>query len=66
MTELELSLTLGILVEPERNKVKVDPLLQAEIMYLKHIFQIIDDQKEDIGVLNPDVWADLLPWHSLN
>ncbi len=66
MTELELSMTLGIMMEPEKNRVKVDPLLQAEILYLKHIFQIVQYQKQEVGCANPDVWVDLVPWHSLN
>lgn len=66
MTELELSLTLGLMVEPEQNKVKVDPLIQAEIMYLKHVFSINRLQTQEVGRANPDFWAELLPWHSVN
>lgn len=66
MTELELSLTLGLMVEPEQNKVQVDPLIQAEIMYLKHVFSINKLQAQEVGRANPDFWADLLPWHSVN
>jgi hypothetical protein len=66
MTELEMSLTLGLMVEPEQNRVQVDPLIQAEIMYLKHIFSIAKVQSCEVGRVNPDFWADLLPWHSMN
>jgi hypothetical protein len=66
MTELEMSLTLGIVTEPAENRVYVDPIIQAEIMYLKHIFSINESQKEELGSINPDVWADLVPWHSMN
>jgi hypothetical protein len=66
MTELEMSLTLGLLAEPEKNRVKVDPLLQAEIMYLKSIFAIAQNQKNEVGRANPDIWANLIPWHSAN
>jgi hypothetical protein len=66
MTELEMSLTLGIMNEPVQNRVNVDPLLHAEIMYLKHVFLINQHQRQEIGTFNPDTWADLLPWHSLN
>lgn len=66
MTELEMSLTLGLMTEPEKNRVKVDPLLQAEIMYLKHIFAIAKNQTTEVGRANPDSWASLLPWHSTN
>ncbi|HEY9746526.1 MAG TPA: hypothetical protein V6C99_09955 [Oculatellaceae cyanobacterium] len=66
MTELEMSLTLGLLSEPEKNFVRMDTILQTEIMYLKHIFQISKHQRDELGNLNPDLWAELLPWHSLN
>jgi hypothetical protein len=66
MTELEMSLTLGIISEPEKNFVKVDPVLHAEVMYLKHVFSIIQCQRSEVGRLTGDTWAALLPWHSLN
>lgn len=66
MTELEMSLTLGLMSEPEQNRVTVDSVIQAEIMYLKHIFCIAKVQREEVGRANPDLWAELLPWHSLN
>ncbi|MEB3288087.1 MAG: hypothetical protein VKJ04_11355 [Vampirovibrionales bacterium] len=66
MTELELSLTLGVVTEPVKNRVNVDPLLEVEIMFLKQIFQIARIQRDEVGHANPDAWADLLPWHSLN
>lgn len=66
MTELEMSLTLGLLSEPEKNYVQLDELLKTDIMYLKHIFQISKLQREEVGRLNQDLWAELLPWHSMN
>jgi hypothetical protein len=66
MTELEMSITLGLMAEPERNRVKLDPLLQAEILYLKQIFAIAKCQSTEVGRANPDAWAALLPWHSVN
>ena len=66
MTELEMCLTLGIVTEPLENRVHVDPLIRAEMMYLKHIFEIAELQKLEIGSSNPDTWADMLPWHSMN
>lgn len=66
MTELEMSMTLGLMSEPELNRVKVDPVIEAEIMYLKHIFAISRLQRAEVGRVNPDVWAELLPWHSMN
>lgn len=66
MTELEMSLTLGLVIEPENNRVHVDPLIQTEIMFLKHIFSIARMQSAEIGRANPDLWAELLPWNSVN
>lgn len=66
MTELEMSLSLGLVVEPEKNHVMVDPILQAEVLYLRHIFAIQKAQRQEIGQFNQDIWADLLPWHSSN
>lgn len=66
MTELEMSFTLGLTVEPEKNRVAIDPGIHAEIMYLRHIFAINKIQREEVGRFNHDTWADLLPWHSVN
>lgn len=66
MTELEMSLTLGLKVEPDKNVVKIDPLLQAEIMYLKHIFIIAKKQSDEVGQANVELWKTLLPWTSVN
>lgn len=66
MTELEMSLSLDIVVEPTKNYVLIDPLLQAEILYLRHIFAIQKIQRNEMGHLNQDSWVDLLPWHSSN
>jgi hypothetical protein len=66
MTEIELSLTLGLMLEPEQNKVHIEPLIHAEIMYLKQVFVINRLQRQEVGRANPDFWADLLPWHSTN
>jgi len=66
MTELEMTVTLGILPDPDKNFVHVDEALKAEITYLSTIFAIARGQKEMIGTANPDMWIELLPWHSLN
>jgi len=66
MTELEMSLTLGLLSEPEKNVVHSHTLLEHEMALLKNIFAVARKQRQEIGVLNPDLWAELLPWHSLN
>jgi hypothetical protein len=66
MTELEMSLTLGIKVEPDKNVVKMDPLLQSEIIYLKYIFLIAKRQADEVGRANSELWNTLLPWNSAN
>ena len=66
MTELEMSLTLGMMCEPEKNRVHIDPVIQAEVMFLKQIFCIAKMQRTEVGRVNPDAWAGLLPWHSMN
>ena len=66
MNELEMSLTLGLIVEPEKNMVNLDPLGQTEMHFLRHIFAISKAQSQEIGRFNHALWADLLPWHSMN
>jgi hypothetical protein len=66
MTELEMSLTLGMMVEPEKNRVPVDAMIQAEMNYLRHIFVINKLQQIELGRFNTELWAELLPWHSMN
>lgn len=66
MNEMEMSAVLGMLSEPTRNRVKVDPFLKSELLYLKHIFQVVQIQRKLIGPVNPDLWCEFLPWHSLN
>ena len=66
MTELELSVTLGIVPEPEKNRLHVDALLRAEILYLQHIFAITRYQKDSANAPWKDAWMELVPWHSLN
>jgi hypothetical protein len=66
MTETEMSAVLGMLNEPVRNRVQCDPLMVSELIYLKHIFAAADTQKKMLGPVNPDLWCEFLPWHSLN
>jgi hypothetical protein len=46
MTELEMAITLGFTSEPTKNKVGVDPLTRAEIMYMNSIFAISRSQRQ--------------------
>ncbi|MBY0451069.1 MAG: hypothetical protein K2X01_10645 [Cyanobacteria bacterium] len=66
MTELEMALTLGILPDPVENRVPVDAALIAEVAFLSRIFSLNTEQRRTIGPVNPELWCELLPWHSLN
>jgi hypothetical protein len=66
MNEMEMSVVLGMLSEPVKNRVQLDPLLTSELLYLKHIFAAVESQKRHIGPVNPDLWCEFLPWHSMN
>jgi hypothetical protein len=66
MNEMDLCMTLGILPEPVKNRVSVDPEIHSQIIYLKEIFTTLQAQREHIGIFNPDLWCELLPWHSMN
>lgn len=66
MNQLEMDVTLGLLSDPEKNYVHLDPELTSEILNLSQIFAIAKNQKEDIGSANLEMWIELIPWHSLN
>jgi hypothetical protein len=66
MTEIEMSLTLGLILESEQNRVHQDPQAKSEILYLQHIFAIQKLQRSEMGELNVDNWLGLIPWHSSN
>jgi hypothetical protein len=66
MTELEMSLSLGLVLETEKNRLKSDPQAKAEILYLQHIFAIQKIQRQEMGELNSENWLALIPWHSSN
>jgi hypothetical protein len=66
MTELELFDNLGILLDPEQNRVSVTPAIRENINMLSSVFSEMNTQKRRFGTLNPDIWLELIPWHSLN
>lgn len=66
MTEVELVMHLGILPEPEQNRVCLNPYLEAELSRLTETFETSTEQKSAIGTLPYSLWSALLPWHSLN
>jgi hypothetical protein len=63
MTEIELSLSLGIALEPIRNKVQKYPLLISQINYMKNVFLISKEQTLDIGRVDTNL---LVPFISDN
>jgi hypothetical protein len=66
MNELELSEKLGFLSDPECNRVPLEGSLQGNILFLKKIFKVLQNQKSQLGSFNPELWCELVPWHSLN
>lgn len=66
MNELEMSAALGILLDPDKNKLDVTPELACDIERVSRAFQEITEQKEIYGPLNEDLWLEFIPWHSLN
>lgn len=66
MTEQDMSLALGLLVEPEKNRLGLDTELQRHIQELQNAFTHIAAQKSFFGTLQADLWAEFLPWSSLN
>ncbi len=66
MNELELSLTLGLKVEPEKNVVRMNGENPLDMDVLRNVFLINKLQREEMGRANNATWAELLPWHSMN
>ncbi len=66
MTELEMSTTLGILFDPDCNKVLPDPEVCESIRKVSLAFAEVTMQKQLFGPVNEDVWLEFIPWHSLN
>ena len=61
MTELEMCETLGIIVDPQKNKLPVTEEIKDNIDLLRHAFCLQGQQREQFGVLNPDLWLELIP-----
>ncbi len=66
MTELEMSVTLGLLIEPEKNFVHIDKDLKEDINHIANAFTEISRQKCTLGAFHTDIWLEFVPWHSLN
>lgn len=67
MNELEMSIALGIVSDPDNNKLD---LAQREVIEdvrrILRIFNMVNDQKSKIGNLMVERWADLIPCYSFN
>jgi hypothetical protein len=66
MTELQMSETLGLISEPEKNFVHIDETIASEIQALKKVFATVSHQKLAIGNANVNLWCEFVPWSSLN
>ena len=66
MTKLELSKKLGILLDPESNRVDCDADVEAAIKDLVHSFAVQSLQSKLMGRVQKNLWLELLPWHSYN
>lgn len=67
MNELEMSIALGISSDPDFNKLD---LTQREVIEdvrrIIRIFNMVKEQKQKIGDLVVERWADLIPCYSFN
>ena len=61
-----MCLVLGLLNEPEHNRVQMDEALKEDILSLTTIFEMAGCQRESFGSANSELWIDFLPWHSFN
>jgi hypothetical protein len=66
MTELEMSETLGIILDPENNRLSISKQLRWDIQKVYRAFSEANTQRESFGTLNEDLWLEFIPWHSLN
>lgn len=66
MTEQELDLTLGLVVEPQQNRVRLTPDRIANIQQVIKAFNRAQEQRQLLHSLPYELWLELLPWHSLN
>lgn len=67
MNELEMSVALGIVSDPDQNKLE---LAQREVIEdvrrVIRIVNMVNDQKKKMGSLMVERWADLIPCYSFN
>ena len=67
MNELEMASALGIISEPEFNKLSLHQREAIEdVRRIIRIFNMVNEQKSKIGNLMVERWTDLIPCYSLN
>ena len=65
MNELEMSLMLNLITEPEKNIIK-DSSLCDQLSTLHLTFIVSKQQVREIGRFDEMWWSRLVPWWSLN
>ncbi len=67
MNELEMSISLGIVSDPDSNKLDLKQREAVEdVRRIIRIFNMVGEQKKKVGNLMVERWADLIPCYSFN
>lgn len=66
MRETDIAEQLGLMLEPERNKLPLSTDMKEDMFIIHYAIQEMSTQKMVMGIFHQDVWLDFLPWHSLN
>ncbi|MEZ4573642.1 MAG: hypothetical protein R2857_01710 [Vampirovibrionales bacterium] len=66
MTQVELCKKLGILLDPDNNRVELTSDVQNDIRQLVTSFTTQSEQQSLMGRAQKNLWLELLPWHSYN
>lgn len=67
MNELEMSVALGIVSDPDFNKLNISQREVVEdVRRIIRIINMVNEQKKKIGSLMVERWTDLIPCYSFN
>jgi hypothetical protein len=66
LMESDIQYKLGIIFDPDKNRVVVNENVHLEFLQLFYTFSESELQKKEFGTVNLDVWLEFLPWHSTN
>jgi hypothetical protein len=66
MTEVEMSTRLGLITDPDKNRVNCDFYDLLDMNATMIAIQEGKLQKQTIGTVNAELWLEFLPWYSLN